>query len=756
MNNYVWIFGENQGKTANNNSFYFWKETVALDDNIDKYIVLQKNKKNKAVYNKLSSVEKKYVVWKNTFKHYKVFFAADMYYVSLSYKDVTPDKLLALDVGFFVDKPLVYLQHGTMGIKKIDYTGDCYNNNMFRFVYYNKQIKPIFKERNDFKDYQLYYGEYPPRYKELVKRQREYSKKEKTGTNYLWFLTWREYMDENYQTDILNYHIGSFLGDSMLQSYLDETNSTLTVCLHQFFEGEKLSEIKRNIKTDRIVFVYASQTDVLEQLACNDVMITDYSSVGFDFTFLNKPVIFFQPDLEAYLGQRELYCDIDELKALAFTKSNELVKYIVAGDYKLNPFFSSRLPENIDFDYVANGKHIQRMYEEFRKIQENKISFIGYNFYGIGGTVFATRALAEALLEQNYMVELISLKSTTKPSEMPYGLQLTAMYHANSKRKIERIKRRCLPRWKSIYGLLNYDCSKQYLVPFAAVALKNKLKKIRSKTVVSTRESLHLYLDQASSEKIKEKIYFFHCTSKLVNSIFPGVMDKVKQLKIDKAIFVTEESLKGYKEDCGYDGYNQSLVLGNSLESSRSISKEEICLRDKADSLFKGMYLVRMSPEREKDIDNLIGFGEYLKKNNISNVVIDVYGKGGYVKTFLDRVFSNDLEDYIRYCGETSNPKKEMLEHDAVVDFSLNHSFGMPYIEAILNGKMVFCTDNYGSREVLKNIDGCIYRDYADLAQKIENFSLITEEKLKENYDIIYQDYSRETLAKKFINFVGY
>lgn len=755
MNNYVWVFGENLGRTANNNSFYFWKEVVAVSDGIDKYIVLQKNKENKAVYKTLSSVEKKYVVWKNSLQHFKVFFAADMYYVSLSYKDITPDKLWFLNVGFFIDKPLIYLQHGTLGIKKIDYTGDCYNNNMFRFVYYNKQIRPIFKERNNFKDYQLYYGEYHPRYKELVRRQRGYSAGKKEGTNYLWFLTWREYMGENYQTEILNYHISSFLGDSNLQNYLDETRSTLTVCLHQFFDAEKLSAIKRKIKTNRIQFVYASQTDVLDQLARNDVMITDYSSVGFDFSFLQKPVILFQPDLDAYLGARELYCDIDELKAIAFTKSKELVKHIIGGKYELNPFFSARLPENINYDYVAEGKHIQRMYEEFSNVQKNKISFVGYNFYGIGGTVFATRALAEALLEQNYMVELISLKSTAKPKEMPFGLQLTTLYHANSRRKKELLKRHCLPRWKKLYGYLNYDCSKQNLVPYAAVAFKKKLQKIRSKTVVSTRESLHLYLDEASSNKIKEKIYFFHCTSKLVNIIFPGVMDRVKKLNIEKAVFVTEESLKGYKEDCGYDSYTQSLVLGNTLESSRSLSKEEICLPEKEDSVFKGMYLVRMSSEREKDIDNLIGFGEYLKNNNINNVVIDVYGKGDYVGTFLDRVFNGDLEDYIRYCGETSNPKNEMLEHDAVVDFSLNHSFGMPYIEAILNGKMVYCTDNYGSREVLKNIDGCIYRDYADLAEKIKCFNSITEEKLKQNYDIICQDYSREVLAEKFINFIG-
>ena len=43
-NNYIWLFGENLGKTANNNSFYFWKHIInKKKDNINKYIILEKN-----------------------------------------------------------------------------------------------------------------------------------------------------------------------------------------------------------------------------------------------------------------------------------------------------------------------------------------------------------------------------------------------------------------------------------------------------------------------------------------------------------------------------------------------------------------------------------------------------------------------------------------------------------------------------------------------------------------------------------------
>ena len=85
-------------------------------------------------------------------------------------------------------------------------------------------------------------------------------------------------------------------------------------------------------------------------------------------------------------------------------------------------------------------------------------------------------------------------------------------------------------------------------------------------------------------------------------------------------------------------------------------------------------------------------------EKNEENITINVYGNGGYVNEFLEIIYDNELEDYIRYCGETSNPKAEMNKYDAVVDFTLNHSFGMPYIEAVLNGKMLYCADNIAGK----------------------------------------------------------
>jgi CDP-glycerol glycerophosphotransferase len=58
--------------------------------------------------------------------------------------------------------------------------------------------------------------------------------------------------------------------------------------------------------------VSQGEADVQHLLKESAVLVTDYSSVGFDFAFLDKPVIYFQFDRERFLGQEGSHLDLDE------------------------------------------------------------------------------------------------------------------------------------------------------------------------------------------------------------------------------------------------------------------------------------------------------------------------------------------------------------------------------------------------------------------------------------------------------------
>ncbi|MFE7139302.1 CDP-glycerol glycerophosphotransferase family protein [Streptomyces sp. NPDC057644] len=52
--------------------------------------------------------------------------------------------------------------------------------------------------------------------------------------------------------------------------------------------------------------------DISELLSITDVLVTDYSSIMFDFALLDRPVVLFAPDLEAYAAERGSYFDLRE------------------------------------------------------------------------------------------------------------------------------------------------------------------------------------------------------------------------------------------------------------------------------------------------------------------------------------------------------------------------------------------------------------------------------------------------------------
>ncbi|MDE5540093.1 MAG: CDP-glycerol glycerophosphotransferase family protein, partial [Bacilli bacterium] len=720
-NNYIWLFGENESKTANNNSFYFWKKVINIEDNIDKYLVLTKNASNQKVYKTLSKKEQSFVLWKNSIEHYKKYMNADMLFVTLSYLDVTPTRFFGKKVKLLIKKPVIYLQHGTLGIKKIGYKGNSYNNNMFRFCIYNSQIREKYKVENNFKDYQLYYSEYHPRYSELLRKNDLVKNKKEI----LWFITWREYIGDNIETELLIRQIKKVVNSEELIKYLERNDLTLKVCTHREFINNILDSIIDNLKTERIVFASANATNVMEELANSKLLITDYSSVGFDFTFLNKPVVLFQPDLDNYLKKRELYCDIAELDKYSIKSGKKLVEYIQSGKYEINNFFRSRLPKNIDYDFVRAEKHIIKMYDYFANLQNNKVTFLGYNFFGVGGTINATRALAEGLLENGFLVELLSLKKTGKATDLPYGLNINYIYYGKTKSLREKVVRN-LHRSHKNYSHLNYDCNRNLLHPYSGYKLTKLMTNIRTNTLASTRESLHLFLNDCTSKHVKNKIYFFHTAKDSLDILYPGIADELKKLDIPKAVFVTEKNRLEYKKR-HLDNYADYIVLGNTLEQSKIITKEEIKPIMKK-SCYRGIYLVRISKERKEDLNNLINFGVYVKEHNIKNIIVDVYGTGNYVDEFLDELEDKDVMDIIQYKGLTTNIKEELENHDLMIDFSINHSFGMTYIEAVLNGKKVFCMKNPGSLEVMENIPNTYFESYEDLCHKISKLDQTTKE----------------------------
>lgn len=751
MNNYIWLFGENLGKTANNNSFYMWKYIINNESypSLKSYIILEKNQKNKSIYKSMNELEQKYVVWRNSWKHLKLFFHADMFFVSLSFRDIQPDKIGFKSFKPLLTRPLVYLQHGVCAIKQLGYKSNYANNCLFKFVYYNPYMKEKFQSVNGFKEYQLFNGIVQPRYIEMVKRAQRRAEHE--GIKILWFLTWREYFGNNWATNNFLKKIESIIKHKEIKKFLENGKNSLTICLHDKFNSTQAKILKEAVKNSEVKLVAPQSMDIMQTIIDNDVLITDYSSIAFEFTFLKKPVILYQPDFEIYLSKRDLYCDVDELRKYSIIRKDEFIKNITSKNYTLNEFFLKRL-NNIDYSKVIKGVYVKRMSDYFYEKTRNAICFLGYDFSGIGGTVFATRALAEGLREQDYLVRFLTLKKVTGYN-YPVGVPNQPVYN-RFKPKISDKLLVAVVRGKWFYSYLKNDPAYKSLQPIAGIGMKKYLEKLHVNTVISTRESLHFFLQDVTSNFIKNKFYFFHTSANVVDDLYPGAIKKLNDIGISKALFVTEKNREALKALFDFKNYEDYEILGNSLDSTRMIDVKDIVAIEKT-SIYKCAYLLRISSERKKDLIRLLNFGKFLKEKGIKNIIINIYGDGELADWLTNEIYTDDLDDYLCYKGKTNDIKKTFQDNDLAVDFSYSQSFGMPYIESILNGKIVYCFENEGSKEVLKKMPLCIVHNFDELVQKIEESDKITIQQLIDNYRIIQSTYSRDVVTQRFLKILG-
>ena len=171
----VWLFGENLGKTANNNSFYMWRHVVNRHvGDVAPYLILEKTPANGEVISRLSPREREYVVWRHSPSHAWLYLRAEFSFVSLSFRDVLPEcvRRFGFTKSFRPQQrcSLVYLDHGTLGLKALGYGPTYAGGTMLRFVDYNPHSGEFLTSVNKFRPYQVLYGVYPPRYQELLRK----------------------------------------------------------------------------------------------------------------------------------------------------------------------------------------------------------------------------------------------------------------------------------------------------------------------------------------------------------------------------------------------------------------------------------------------------------------------------------------------------------------------------------------------------------------------------------------------------------
>ncbi|MEC0106175.1 CDP-glycerol glycerophosphotransferase family protein [Paenibacillus taichungensis] len=128
---------------------------------------------------------------------------------------------------------------------------------------------------------------------------------------------------------------GSTINSLTIKKYQDEVEALLDK-LDKSMSGDKILFVKlhqlvmRKIKINKYdnIKPFHPQYETYEFLNMADCLITDYSSVFFDFANTKKEIILFMYDYEEYLRERGLYLNINELPFTKIYNLNDLVDHI--------------------------------------------------------------------------------------------------------------------------------------------------------------------------------------------------------------------------------------------------------------------------------------------------------------------------------------------------------------------------------------------------------------------------------------------
>lgn len=112
--------------------------------------------------------------------------------------------------------------------------------------------------------------------------------------------TWRDWIhtDEQFlKSQYYNYY-HSLITNSKLQRVLEKYNVNLNFYPHYRAQNFFAKDIQE--ENSRVNFIHLGSKTVQQLLIDHALLITDYSSVSFDFTLMNKPVIYYHFDVNQF------------------------------------------------------------------------------------------------------------------------------------------------------------------------------------------------------------------------------------------------------------------------------------------------------------------------------------------------------------------------------------------------------------------------------------------------------------------------
>jgi hypothetical protein len=184
--------------------------------------------------------------------------------------------------------------------------------------------------------------------------------------------TWRLYIAQNPEVDfcstVFYKAYQSLINDAVLIKHLEENGLEMIFYLHH--EMQKYAEHFTTSSPNIRIVQTSDRYDIQELLKAAALLVTDYSSVHFDFAYMGKPVLYYQFDRSEFFSRQYQRGDFDVERdgfgPVAFNLE-ELIENLYSmakKELKMDDVYYARMRE---FYQIYDMNNCERVYQEIKQ-----------------------------------------------------------------------------------------------------------------------------------------------------------------------------------------------------------------------------------------------------------------------------------------------------------------------------------------------------------------------------------------------------
>ncbi|MCI2235364.1 CDP-glycerol glycerophosphotransferase family protein [Helicobacter sp. CaF467b] len=495
-------------------------------------------------------------------------------------------------------------------------------------------------------------------------------------------------------------------------------------------------EILKYIGGQNLNFCSANDRDIdtNELLSIVDILITDYSSIAFDFMVLDKPIIYFVYDYEEYKQERGLYFEIEELSENRYNNISEVLELLSNEEFLSKKNRYEHLKEKF-FPY-EDGNATKRVVdffffddydEKFLYKPDKKKNLLFYAGPMIpNGITSSIQNLVNSLNQEEYRICLAIDPGTIEmfPERMEQF-------------EVIKDKVQVLPR----VGAKNATLEEDWLDNHPIYKLKRSNKE---------QEGIYWHLYKRDFQRLYGESHFdvvinfegyngywaklfaygAQCMKLIFlhNDMFGEFKKRFPQLReifncyhyYDKVISVSKQTSEENKKNLALQ-YNISEekfdFLENTIDYNGIIRKSNEQLDSEVENkYFKKDYKIFINMARlsvEKDQAKLIRAFKVINEEHPKTLLL-ILGDGPLKNELQSLIRELNLQKNVFLLGRMFNPFPYLKRADCFVMSSNHEGQPMTLLEALVLDKAIVATDIPGNVSVLKDKGGLIVENSED------------------------------------------